>query len=282
MPAQQLTILAPGLLGGSVARAARARGAASRIVIWARSRKVAEAIEGQPWCDRVAGSPAEAARGADLLVIASPPDTVIELAAAAAAGLGAGAVVTDVASVKGAIARGAPAALAGRGLFVGSHPMAGSQRTGWEHGSAELFQGRPCFVTPLPDTPAAAVEKAAAFWSSLGATVVRTDPDSHDRIVAHISHLPQVVASCLCAFLASRGPEWRSFAGGGLRDTTRIAASDPKLWSVILEQNREEVLSALRGLQLEMAEFERALAAGDWPAVTAALERGKGYRDGLT
>jgi prephenate dehydrogenase len=156
--------------------------------------------------------------------------------------------------------------------------MAGSEKTGWEHGTAELFERRTCFVTPLPSTSPAATEAVVLFWRDLGAEPVTVDPDKHDEIVAHISHLPQVLASTLCAFLAQRDPNWRNYSGGGLRDTTRIAASDPQLWRTILEQNRDEVLRALRHYQDELHTFQAALSNRDYTAVIAHLERGQAYR----
>jgi prephenate dehydrogenase len=113
----------------------------------------------------------------------------------------------------------------------------------------------------------------------LAAEVVTVAPDAHDEIVAHISHLPQILASTLCDALAKRNVKWRNHAGGGLRDTTRIAGSDPRLWKTILEQNRDEVLRALRHYQDELHAMERALANRDWFEVQAILERGKAYRD---
>ncbi len=275
----QLTILAPGLLGASVARAARARGVAAKIVIWARRAETRLALAGQPWCDAVADSPAAAAAGATLVVIAAPVDQIVPLAREIAPHLAPGALVTDVGSVKGDIARLGAAALGEHAHFVGSHPMAGSEKTGWEHGTAELFARRTCFVTPLPATQAAATGTVVRFWRDLGGEPVTVDPDRHDEIVAHISHLPQVLASTLCAFLATRDPAWRNYAGGGLRDTTRIAASDPLLWRTILEQNRDEVLRALRCYQDDLHTFQAALSNRDYPAVIAQLERGQAYRN---
>jgi len=278
---EQLTILAPGLLGGSAARAARARELAKRIVIWARRPETRRALTGQPWCDAAVDTPEAAARGASLVVIAAPVDVIVSLARQIGPHLPKGTPVTDVGSVKGRIAREGHAALAPRGHFVGSHPMAGSEKTGWEQGTASLFQDRTCFVTPLPESDAGAVQAVGDFWRGLGAKVASVDPDLHDKIVAQISHLPQVVASTLCAFLAGGNPSWRDFAGGGLRDTTRIAASDPKLWLTIFQQNRVEVLAALRGFQGELAGFEKALSEENWDAVVATHSRGKEYRDGL-
>jgi prephenate dehydrogenase len=276
---RQLTILAPGLLGGSVARAARAYRAAERIVIWARRAETRLQLREQPWCDSVADTPEQAVANASLVVIAAPVDQIVPLVAQIAKALPSAAVVTDVGSVKGDIVRLASAALGGNADFVGAHPMAGSEKTGWEHGSAHLFRHRTCFVTPQPETRASAVDQVVAFWRALGAEVVTMAADQHDEIVAHISHLPQIVASNLCAFLAQKNPAWRNYSGGGLRDTTRIAASDPHLWRTILEQNRDEVLRALRKFQDELHAFQIALSNRDYIEVVARLERGKAYRD---
>ncbi len=278
-PLAQLTILAPGLLGGSVAQAARARGVAERIVIWARRPEVRLRLRAQSWCDAVADTPEEAVRGARLVVIAAPVDKIVPLAQQIAPALDPGAIVTDVGSVKGDIARLGAAAMTGRAHFVGAHPMAGSEKTGWEHGSAALFERRTCFVTPLAESDPLAVAAVVEFWDALGANVTTVSADEHDEIVAHISHLPQIIASSLCTFLATKNPAWRQHAGGGLRDTTRIAASDPQLWRSILEQNRDEVLRALRQFQDELHAFQVALANRDFADVAARIDHGRSYRN---
>jgi prephenate dehydrogenase len=267
------------LLGGSVARAARSAGIARRIVIWARRPETRVQLREQPWCDAVAETPEDAAREASLVVIAAPVDRIVPLAQQIAPALPTGALVTDVGSVKGEIARLGHRALGSQAHFIGAHPMAGSEKTGWEHGTAELFRRRTCFVTPVAESDPRAVERVVEFWHALGSEVVTVGADQHDEIVAHISHLPQVIASALCAFLATKNPAWRNFAGGGLRDTTRIAGSDPELWRSILEQNRDEVLRALRQFQDELHQFQIALANRDYVDVAARIERGKAYRD---
>jgi prephenate dehydrogenase len=213
------------------------------------------------------------------VVIASPVDKIVPLAQQISAALPAGAVVTDVGSVKGEIARLGHAALSPGRHFIGAHPMAGSEKTGWEHSTDDLFARRTCFVTPLAESDARAVDTVVAFWRELGSEVVTVTPDQHDEIVAHISHLPQIVASAICAFLATKNPAWRNYAGGGLRDTTRIAGSDPQLWRSILEQNRDEVLRALRQFEDELHAFQIALSNRDYIDVVARLDRGKAYRD---
>jgi cyclohexadieny/prephenate dehydrogenase len=275
----QLTILSPGLLGGSVALAARAKGAARRTVVWARRPETRHAISREPWCDKVAETPEAAVEGANLVVIASPVDVVVPLIRHIATHVPEGAVVTDVGSVKREIVEHGHDFLGERAPFVGSHPMAGSEKTGWEHGSATLFEGHTCFVTPLPDTNPAATELVERFWTLLGGRVVRVAPAEHDQIVAHISHLPQILASSLCAFLADQDTSWRSYAGGGLRDTTRIAASNPALWRTILSHNREEVQKALRHFKTELEGFQDAIASENWDELERRLARGKDYRE---
>jgi len=278
---EQLTILAPGLLGGSVAQAAHVRGLARRIVIWARRPEVRQQLRNQPWCNQVFDTPEEAVRSASFVVLAAPVEKIVELARQIGPHLPAGAIVTDVGSVKTELCHQCTAAMPAGVTFVGSHPMAGSAKTGWENGSETLFDGRNCFVTPLANTPAAATETVAQFWRALGSTVTTVAPEEHDEIVAHISHLPQALATTLCSFLAQKNPAWRDSAGGGLRDTTRIAASDATMWIEIFQQNREEVLRALREFQHELQGFHAALANREWDELRARLERGKTYRDGF-
>jgi prephenate dehydrogenase len=278
---EQLTILAPGLLGGSVARAAHSRQLARRIVIWARRPEVRAQLHAQPWLTQVSETLEEAVRTASLVVLAAPVEKIVELARQIAPALPANAIVTDVGSVKGQLTRACSAAMPAHATFVGSHPMAGSQKTGWENSTDSLFEGRTCFVTPLPETPATATDSVAKFWRALGANVTNVSPDQHDEIVAHISHLPQSIATTLCSFLAQKNPAWRDFAGGGLRDTTRIAASDATMWIEIFQQNREELLRALRDFQNELEGFHAALANREWDELQKRLTRGKIYRDGF-
>jgi prephenate dehydrogenase len=280
-----LTVLAPGLLGGSVAQAARSRGIAKRIHVWSRRAETRAELRGAAWCDEVHDSAEAAASGGKLVVICAPVQHIVLLAAQIAPALADGAIVTDVGSVKSEITRLGTAALreraGGRAHFVGSHPMAGSDRTGHANADASLFRGRPCFVTPLAETNVTALDRVVAFWRALDADVVTETPERHDEIVAHISHLPHVLASTLCALLAQRDLRWRDLAGPGLRDTTRVAASDADLWRGILEMNRDEMLRALRSYQDQLETFHAALANNDLFAVKQILERARDYRAGL-
>ena len=274
-----LTILAPGLLGASVAQAARLHHAAGWIKVWARRPETRLDLAKAPWCDQVCATPVEAVEGADLIVVCTPVDRIVPLIREVGDALAPTALVTDVGSVKAEICRLGAAALSNGALFVGSHPMAGSEKSGMDHAEAELFRNRPCFVTPLADTPADAVDRVAAFWHAIGARVVTMHPDTHDEVVARISHLPHLAASALCLLLAGHDPNWHLYAGGGLRDTTRVAGGSPPLWVEILLQNRDEVIRALSDYQDQLQALHSALSNRDSHQLQALLERGKTYRD---
>ena len=199
-----------------------------------------------------------------------------------AAHLKTGAIVTDVGSVKAEICRHGASALATSGTtFVGSHPMAGSEKTGWANADPELFAGKTCFVTPREDDNTTATETVVRLWRDLGCEVVSVGADQHDEIVAHISHLPQILATNLGTLLGKRPGQWSQLAGNGLKDTTRIAASDATMWIEILEQNRDEILRALNGFESDLHQFRSALSNRDWTDLRTRLEHGKSWRDSL-
>jgi prephenate dehydrogenase len=214
-------------------------------------------------------------------VICSPVSTIVPLIESIAPYLKTGALITDVGSTKSLVVRQARQVVPAHATFVGSHPMAGSEKSGLEHAEHSLFYNRPCFVTPIEDTPSDSVEKIVALWKRLSMEVMTVSPETHDEIVAHISHLPHIMASMLCTFLADKPQQWNHFSGSGLRDTTRIAAGSPSLWTSILEQNREEILRSIDGLDAKLATFRSALANSDFHTVTRMLEQGKIYRDHL-
>lgn len=277
---QQMCILAPGLLGASLGQAVRGRGLARRLHVWARREETRQACRAQGWADAVFADPVEAAQGCDWVVVCTPVSQIALLAGEVAPALPSGALITDVGSTKGRICAEAAEQMPSGVHFVGSHPMAGSEKSGLEHADVRLFEGRTCFVTPV-EGQAALAARVETFWQALGMRVLVTTPEVHDRIVAEISHLPHVLASVLSARLASREGPWQAASGQGLRDTTRIAAGDPGLWREILEHNRAEVSQALRGFLDDLGEFERALSRGDFPAVEKLLAQGKAFRDAL-
>ena len=275
---QQISILGPGLLGASLALAMKKRGLCRRVHSWSRRPETRAQAMQSDWCDAVCDQASAACEGSDLVVICTPVETIVPLIEQVAPSLGPDALVTDVGSTKNLICREA------QGIpvnFIGSHPMAGSELKGMCHASHNLFDGAACFITPLEGDRDSAVVRLQNLWQAIGMRVVTTTPERHDEIVAHISHLPHLLASCLCAYLGGMDADWKSLAGGGLRDTTRIAAGDPTLWKQILEQNREEVIRAVDGFESELQALKGALLNKKTPELIARLERGKQFRNSL-
>ncbi len=279
MKPESLAVIGLGALGGSVAWQARLAGIPR---VWGFSPDPAEAagaLRSAAITD-AAVTPAAAVRVADLVVLAAPPEANLALLDQLAPWLRPGALVTDVTSVKVAImARAQRAGLGAR--FAGSHPLAGTHASGFAAARSDLLRGAVVYVTPTSDPAGAQVAREVMnFWSEvMGAEPVLMDAEAHDRQLAWTSHLPQAAASALAAVLSRR--VGASF-GTGARDTTRLAASSPAMWSELFALNREAVLAALAELEAEVQTLRSKLAAGDDAAVRALLERAQRWRSGLT
>jgi cyclohexadieny/prephenate dehydrogenase len=273
-----LTIVGVGLIGGSIGLAARRRGLAGRVIGSGRNAPTLERARELGAIDHVCLDLCEAVRRADVAVFCTPVTLIAEQVLAAAPACGNGTLLTDAGSTKGAIVRALDGKLPRGVRFVGSHPLAGSEKRGPEHADADLFQGRVTVVTPTPRTDAAAVERTVEFWRGLDSRVVVMSPDEHDRALAMTSHLPHLLASALAGLLP---PELRELAATGFRDTTRVAAGDPSLWTGIFLQNRAALIEALGKLQDQVIDFKMALMTGDQAAIDALLARGKRSRDAL-
>lgn len=190
------------------------------------------------------------------------------------------AVVTDAGSVKSPVAHKVERILGGR--FVGSHPMAGSERSGLEAARANLFQGAAAIVTPTENSENDAIETVKALWQTVGCRVSLMSPKDHDDAVARISHLPHAVAAALVNAINARMPSAGALAGGGYRDTTRIAAGPPAMWSEILLENKTPLITGLDDLTNTLSELKELLVSHDAPALEAFLARAKEFRDTLT
>ena len=273
-----LTIVGVGLIGGSIGLAARRRGLAARVVGAGRQSATLARAREIGAIDDACLDLAEAVRRADVAVFCTPVDLIASQVLASAPGCAKGALLTDAGSTKGAIVRALDGKLPPGVSFVGSHPLAGSEKRGPEHADADLFQDRVAVVTPTPKSDRAAVERTVAFWQALGSRVKLMSPDEHDRALAVTSHLPHLLASALAGVLP---PELRELTATGFRDTTRIAAGDPSLWTAIFMQNWAALIEALGLVQDQVIEFKRALMAGDQAGIDALLARGKRSRDAL-
>jgi len=277
---RRLAIVGVGLLGGSVAKAARARGVATEIVGVGRDAGRLEAARRDGVLDRVTTDLASGVRDADVVVLAAPVITILALLEAVAKASGPETIVTDVGSTKREIV--ATAERLGPLRFVGSHPMAGSEKAGYAHARVDLFHGATVIVTPGEASEPAAVKTIVALWEGVGAARVLTlAPDVHDRAVAAISHLPHLVAFALVDAVERFEPGAFDLAAGGFRDTTRIAAADPTMWEEIFLANREAMAAGLGVFREAIADLMRLVERGDGAALRAAIARIKTRREAL-
>jgi len=281
---RRMTVCGVGLIGGSLAMIARREGLVGEIVGLGRTRKNLDIALERRIADRVTQDPAEAARDADLVVLAVPVRTIPEAFAAMAPHLAPNAVVTDVGSVKGWVVRELEPLLGPAMALAAAHPVAGKETTGAVAADPGLFKDQRVIITPSARSTPPALDKVEALWRATGARVERMAPDVHDRILALASHLPQFVASALGAALADEqvaGKLAAGFGAAGLRDTTRIAASSAEMWRDIGLTNREAIVSALQLYRATFDEFLAALERGDGPALEALFERGRRIRERL-
>lgn len=282
---ERIAIFGVGLLGGSLGMACRARGLAGEVIGVGRSEQRLARAKELGAIDRYTTDPQNGFASADLIVMAAPVRTIIETMPIVRGAARAGALVTDVGSSKGSIVQTAQGVFRGSGiLFIGSHPMAGSERTGVEHARADLYEGAPCYVTPCGDSPAAPVERLKAFWERLGARVTLMPAERHDRIVAFLSHLPHAAAVAVIAALGASGEErglMRSLAGPGLLDTTRVAGGSTDMWRDIFQENRACVLEAIDALTRALADLRGAIEADNLRRLEAILDDARSLRCSL-
>lgn len=280
----RIAILGAGLIGASIALAARANGAATTIAIYDADPDV-RARAAKLGLGEVADDAARAVAEADLVVLAVPVGAMAEAMAAAAPGLKVGAIVTDVGSVKRAVVEAAGAVAPAHVFFVPGHPIAGTEHSGPEAGFATLFKGRWHILTPLADARpeyAAALDQLEAFWRALGAHVERMDPARHDVVLAVTSHLPHLIAFNIVAMAEDLESVTESevvkYSASGFRDFTRIAASDPTMWRDVFLNNRDAVLEVLGRFSEDLAALQRAIRWGDGAALYDLFERARRMR----
>jgi prephenate dehydrogenase len=279
-----VTIVGVGLIGGSIGLAVRERKLAAQVIGVGRDDEKLDRAKRLGVIDAGTTNIAHGVEGAQLVVVATPVDTVADFVSQAAGHCANRALVTDAGSTKASIVERVEQLLIDRRdgpRFVGSHPLAGDHRTGVEFARSDLFEGRKAIVTPSEKTHRAAVVEIGGFWQSLGADVVVMGPAEHDEALAATSHLPHLIASALAL---STPKDLLPLAASGWRDTTRIAGGDPHLWRAIFAANREEVLAALKRFDCWTAEFRELLTLGQDDRLERLLERAqwmKANRDTL-
>ncbi|MDA0999968.1 MAG: prephenate dehydrogenase/arogenate dehydrogenase family protein [bacterium] len=274
----QMTIIGVGLIGGSLARAARAKGLVGRFVGAGRRRENLEKALSLGVVDQIETDHVAAAAGADIVVLGTPVQVAVEVARNILPEMKPGAILTDVGSVKGPFVRAVEAMELGGVRFVGGHPIAGTEDSGVEASFKELFENHRTILTPTDRSDASAVEALKKLWEGVGAHVDLISPEAHDRVLSDISHLPHLVAYALVnAALEGKG---LPYAAGGFRDFTRIASSNPEMWREICLDNREALLASLGTFEGRLAELRQLVERGDGAALEAAFRRAKEGRDG--
>jgi cyclohexadieny/prephenate dehydrogenase len=284
-PFKKVALIGFGLIGGSIARAARQQGLAEEIVTTARSAKTRARVVELGVVDAVIETNAEAADGADLVILCIPVGACGAVAKEIAPFLKPGAIVSDVGSVKGAVVRDMAPHLPAGVHFVPAHPVAGTENSGPDSGFAELFINRWCILTPPANADAGAVERLAAFWRALGANVEVMSAEHHDLVLAVTSHLPHLIAYTIVGTADELEDVTRSevlkFSAGGFRDFTRIAASDPTMWRDVFLANKDAVLEMLGEFQEDLSKLTRAIRRGDGDALFEHFTRTRAIRRGI-
>ena len=273
-----VAIVGVGLIGASIGLALKQRRLCDDVLGIGRRTSSLEAARKAGALDRYALGIGPELQDVELLLLCVPVDRIVDTALESTAHLPAGALITDAGSTKAVIVGELERRLPAQMRFIGSHPLAGSEARGPEAGSAQLLEGRTCVITPTQCTAEDAVSQATDFWTALGMRVTTLTPSEHDRILARTSHLPHLVACALASVVAD---EELPFVGSGLRDTTRIAAGGPDLWTAIFQQNRGAVLAAITEYQLRVDEIRSALEQQDDPTLERLLANGKRHRDAM-
>ncbi len=279
---ERVALIGIGLIGSSLARVLRRDRLVGEIVACARNQATRDTALALGLADRATEDAAEAVRGADLVVLATPLSAYAAIGARIAPALRPGAIVTDVGSVKQAVIRDLLPSLPANVHFIPGHPVAGTEHSGPESGFAELFRDRWCILTPLPDTDPAALSTLTALWEQAGMRVVTMDPEHHDKVLAMTSHLPHVIAYTIVGTATDLEDSLKSevikFSAGGFRDFTRIAGSDPVMWRDIFLNNREAVLEMLQRFSEDLTALQRAIRWGEADKLEELFSRTRAIR----
>jgi prephenate dehydrogenase len=282
---KKVTLAGVGLLGGSLGMDLRERRLATEVVGYVRRKaSIAECLE-QGAVTSATLDLAEAVKGADLVVLCTPIAQMEELAKQMLPVLRKGALVTDVGSVKGTVVRGLSRIFNNTGIhFVGSHPMAGAEKTGVSAARADLFKNAVCVVTPIGSSEAASVRKIESLWKSVGCRVLSLSPGEHDALVSRSSHLPHVLAALLTNLVLDpkARPDQQTLCANGFRDSTRIASGSPEMWRDIALANRSNLFKALGNFVRDLEKFRHVLRAGDPETLLKFFELAKQRRDAWT
>ena len=279
---RKTTLIGVGLLGGSLGLALQKRDLSEEVVGYVRREASIEACRKHGVVSKATMDLPAAVEDADLIVMCTPLGQMKPLAEKFLPHLKAGAIVTDVGSVKEEAVDELESIIASaQATFIGSHPMAGSEKTGPSAAREDLFNNAVTIVTPTTDTPDEVTEKVEAFWQAVGCRTIRLSPDLHDNLTSRCSHLPHIVAAGLANYILSPAhpPEQGELCATGFKDTTRIASGSPEMWCDIVMSNRKHLLRVLSVFAEDLKEFELALERNDTDAIVEFFETAKQRRD---
>ncbi len=278
----KVTIVGVGLIGGSLAITLREKGMAGTITGVGRGMENLKTARRLGVVDSFTTDICDGVEGTDLVVMAVPVRKIAPLVERILPSLKPGTILTDVGSVKGAIIRDVEPLLGKDVLFVPGHPVAGTENSGVEAAFSGLFEDRTCILTPTERTDPSALEKVKAMWEEAGSRVVMMDADTHDRILAAISHLPHMIAYSLVntvADLEEEAGDILVFSAGGFKDFTRIASSSPEMWADICALNRDEIVTMIERFQKRLSALKDLVEKTDLDGLVKDFERAKGLRD---
>jgi prephenate dehydrogenase len=278
----QITVIGIGLLGASLARGIRRHNIAKTVKLWARRKDTLEDCKMHDWCTVCEEDITKSVVGSNLVVICTPVESIPRILDEIAPFLDNHTIVTDVGSVKVDICERAKAVFENlTSSFIGSHPMAGSEKSGMKYATDNLFDNKTCVITPNYSNEEKVQNQVEHFWQSMQMDVITVSPQEHDEAVAYFSHLPHLISSSLAKTLYSKPNDWIKVSGNGLRDTTRIAEGDPSLWEQICFMNRKNLIHAIEEVESTIDQVKKSLIENDKDELLSVLNKGSEFRKGL-
>lgn len=277
---KSVAIIGVGLIGGSLGLALKKADLCQNIIgIGRKEEKLQQALK-LGAVDSVVTDIYFGVKRADMVILAVPVNSIIEIATQMTPYLKMGAIVMDAGSSKGKIVRKiTPSLSESEVYFVGTHPLAGSEESGIEVAKADLFEGAVCIITPIPQTNEEAISVVRTLWEGVGAKTVEMSPEEHDELIASSSHLPHIVAYSLVDLIKQQDKKILPLLASGFKDTTRIASSSPEMWRDICLSNQEQILKAIACFKKNLEKWENLVKQGNADALTREFEAVKKFRD---
>lgn len=275
------TILGVGLIGASFALAMKKNRLCNNIIGFGRNKENLIKAKDRGIIDSFESDPAAACKDSDLIMLSTPVGTFLDLGKKSIPSLKKGAIVTDVGSVKGNLVYEMEKIMPEDVHYIGGHPIAGSDRSGVDSSSAELFTNAKCIITPTENSNADALKTIIDLWKSLGSKVITMGPEKHDRIYAAVSHLPHIISYAIVNTVAEIDSSYLEFCGQGFKDTTRIASSSPELWRDICLLNRDNLIEMIAIFQKNLDTLSQYLMASDSDSVEREFKKARTLREGI-